>query len=253
MRRVDTADNPLPGFRRRLLIEPAPGEVTAELEDDYHRMLVTLRFADGIVTGIEGKMKRSPWTTCPGAIAQLQASFVGRALDAAITRDERIRHCTHLLDLAIFAAAHAGEARPLVYEVEVADPIDGVRRAQMWRNGARLYEWKYTDKQFLAPSSMAGMPAGGIGRWIEAEPAERQEAARILRWAAMIAMGRQLDIEDGSAATRFATGACFSLQPAMAAIARRRPGAAIDFRDTGTLPLADRSDRFARGAQEARP
>lgn len=39
-----------PGYRRRILIEPDPGCVTAEVEDDYHRMVVTLRHADGNVT-----------------------------------------------------------------------------------------------------------------------------------------------------------------------------------------------------------
>ena len=51
-----------PGYRRRIVIEREPGSVTAELEDDYHRMVVTLRHADGIITGVESEMKRSPWT-----------------------------------------------------------------------------------------------------------------------------------------------------------------------------------------------
>ena len=57
-----------PGYRRRIVIEPSPGAVTAELEDDYHRMVVTLRHDGEVITGVASKMKRSPWTTCEGAM-----------------------------------------------------------------------------------------------------------------------------------------------------------------------------------------
>ena len=50
------------GYRRRILIEPAPGRSTAELEDDYHRMVVTLTHSDGVVVAVESEMKRAPWT-----------------------------------------------------------------------------------------------------------------------------------------------------------------------------------------------
>jgi hypothetical protein len=242
---MEPIERPAPGYRRRILIEPTIGQVTATLEDDYHRMAVALAFAGNAVTGIEGSMDRSPWTTCPGALAQLRTTFLGQPLSALIAREARVRNCTHLFDLATFAAAHAGEALPIAYEIEVADPVEGVSIARLWRNGVLLYDWSYTDQAFVAPETMAATPFAELGRWIGAQPAERQEAARILRWATMIAMGRRLEIVAGSSATRFASGACFTLQPDMAAIARRRPGAEVDFSHGDAAPLADRAALFA--------
>ena len=37
-----------PAFRHRILIEPAPGCVTAEIEDDWHRMVVIVFHGGGI-------------------------------------------------------------------------------------------------------------------------------------------------------------------------------------------------------------
>lgn len=241
-----TADA-LPGYRRRILIEPGPGAVSAELEDDYHRMVVTLSFADGVITGVESVMKRSPWTTCPGAIAQLEASFLGRPVDQPIGRDEKTQNCTHLADLATFAADHAGEGAAIAYDVEVSDPVDGATVARLWRDGVLLYDLAWTDGVFTAPASMTGLPMKEVGRWVAGEPAETQEAAKILRWAMMISQGRGFAMPAGMSATAFASGAaCYNFQPAVAAIGTRRPGADIDFTALGLKPMADREDMFGR-------
>ena len=238
--------NDLPGYRRRILIEPAAGTVTAELEDDYHRMVVTLDHAGGAITRVTSAMKRSPWTTCPGAMAQLEATFLGKSLDAASVRDEKTLNCTHLFDLASFAAAHAGEVAPIAYEIAVSDPVDGVTEAVLRRDGALLFHWTYTEAAYVGPTDMAGMPTSAIGRWIAAQPAELQEAARILRWAAMVAHGRRIAMPAGMSATRFASGACFTFQPETAKVGTRRPGADVDFSAPGRAPLADREAMFVR-------
>jgi len=236
----------LPGYRRRILIEPRPGSVTAELEDDYHRMAVTLTHAGGVITAVDSAMKRSPWTTCPGAIAQLGATFLGKALDAS-ARDEKTLNCTHLFDLATFAAGHAGGSAPVSYEIEVSDPVDGSVEARLWRDGAPVFHWRTTDGILTAPADMAGIEMmTGIGRWIAAQPAALQEPARILRWAAMVAHGRAIAMPAGMSATHFATGACFTFQPDMAKQGTRRPGADVDFTAQGRSPLADREAMFAR-------
>ena len=235
-----------PGYRRRILIDPGDDTISAELEDDYHRMVVTLTFADGAITGVDSAMKRSPWTTCPGAIAQLRSTFLGKSLDAASVRDEKTQNCTHLFDLATFAAAHAGERAPVTYEIAVSDPVDGGVEARLWRDGLPVYHWLYADGAFTGPADMAGMPMSGIGQWIAAQPTGLQEPARILRWASIIAMGRALDMPSGMPATRFATGACYTFQPETAKAGVRRPGADIDFTILGQQPMADREDMFGR-------
>ncbi|MFC3172694.1 DUF2889 domain-containing protein [Novosphingobium bradum] len=238
------AERERPGYRRRILIEPAPGRVTAELEDDYHRMVVTLGHDGARVTSVEAAMKRSPWTTCPGAIRQLAQTFTGLTLDAAGARAEKTRNCTHLFDLATFACAHAGEAGPVAYEIIVTDPVDGAQVTQLWRNGALLFDWRMAGGRFAAPAELAGADRSAIPGWVAAQPPELQEAARILRWAAMIAIGRGHDIPAGIDATRFGSGACFSFQPEVAGIARRRPGADVDFAAIGAPPMADRDAMF---------
>jgi hypothetical protein len=233
------------GYRRRILILPGPGASTAELEDDYHRMAVTIQFADGVITAIDSAMNRSPWTTCPGAIAQLEATFLGKALDAAVLREEKPLNCTHLFDLASFAAHHAGELNPVAYAIEVADPVESKGEARLWRDGVQLFHWTYTDGVFSAPVAMAGMPMSAIGSWIAALPADLREPARILRWAMVVARGRMFDLPGGLSAARFASGACYTFQPGRAEVATRHPGAAIDFGALGSEPLEDRGNMFA--------
>ena len=65
----------LPGFRRRFRITPRAGSVCSELEDDYHRMSVTLTHDGRTVTDVEPVMERVPWTICPGARVQLAADL----------------------------------------------------------------------------------------------------------------------------------------------------------------------------------
>ena len=61
----------LPGFRRRFVVDPAPGRVQCDLEDDYHHMRVVVRHDGEVATGVEAEMIRVPWTTCGGAQAVL--------------------------------------------------------------------------------------------------------------------------------------------------------------------------------------
>ncbi|MFC4595752.1 hypothetical protein [Sphingobium tyrosinilyticum] len=234
----------LPGYRRRILIEPAAGHVTAELEDDYHRMLVTLRHENGLVTGVTSFMKRSPWTSCPGAIAQLEQTFTGQPLAAFAARGEKTRNCTHLYDLAQFAAAHANADSPVAYDIHVCDPDLGLRVASLDRNGKRLFDWTLDANGFVAPHEIAGKSVYDINGWIATLDSPDREAARILRWASMVANGRQMDIPAHSLADRFPLGTCFTFQPDVAANSRRRPDADVDLSAPGMEPMADRAGSF---------
>lgn len=233
-----------PGFRRRILIEPEADAVTAELEDDYHRMAVTLAHRDGVVTAISSEMKRAPWTTCPGAMAQLAATFTGQALVDFAKRGEKTRNCTHLHDLALFAAVHAADEAPTAYDIAVSDPVDGITHAVLARNGARALRWTLEGDSLTAPQEMVGRRLGDLGDWIAQQNAAGREAARILRWAAILAFGRAMDMPAGLSATAFPGGACYTFQSAMAAVARRLPGADHDFSAYGIGPLADRVGAF---------
>ena len=236
----------LPGYRRRILIEPGPDCVTAELEDDYHRMVVTLRHRDGVIEHVESAMKRAPWTSCPGAMEQLKRTFVGQPIEGIARVRGKTLNCTHLHDLALFAAGHAGENTDIAYDIVVSDPVHDRRRATLDRDGDRVLDWTMDAVGFVAPPSIAGRSPYELNDWIATLDRAGQEAARILRWASMIAHGRQMDIPAHSSADRFPSGTCFTFQPGVAPGARRLAGADIDFSAPGRAPLQNRALSFEK-------
>ena len=233
-----------PAFRRRILIEPAPGRVTAELEDDWHRMIVALRHEGGVVREVTSDMKRWPWTTCPGAITQLKTTFVGRSLSDFANSGEKNSNCTHLYDLALFAAAHAADHEAVAYDVTVSDPDHGARDALISRDAVTLLAWRLQDVAFVAPGELAGTTLFTLGNWIAGLGKPEQEAARILRWASIMALGRAMVIPTGLSAQAFAGGACFTFQAAKAGVATRMPNAHQDFSASG--PMLEHAHLFGK-------
>jgi hypothetical protein len=228
----------LPGFRRRFVITPATGWVSCAVEDDYHRMSVTIRHAGEIAISVEPVFERAPWTTCPGAVAQLVQTFTGVALDAFAVRGEKSANCTHLHDLALLAAAHAQDERPLTYDILVSDPIDGRRHAELRRDGKALLGWVHENGRFVAPPELVGLTLDKMRPWIDALAPAFREAARLLRWGTMLANGRTIPIDRQSDASRMPVGNCYSFQPDIVGGARR-VGEIRDF-STGTAQPLDR-------------
>jgi hypothetical protein len=234
-----TSLDELPGFRRRVRITPRAHSVCSELEDDYHRMSVTLTHDGRTVSRIEVLMERVPWTTCPGAADQLQRTFTGVALADFAARGEKRENCTHLHDLAIWAAAHAFDDGSLVYDILVSDPVDGKRRVELRRNGAPMLAWTDERNCIIEPVELAGITLDKLRPWIDSLPAERREAARLLQWAAIIANGRGRSLEKQSDASALGTGRCYTFQAHRVAAAKR----IADIRDfsQGTTPLLART------------
>lgn len=211
----------LPGFRRRVRITPRKGSVCSELEDDYHRMSVTLTHDGGTVNSIEVLMDRVPWTTCPGAAEQLRRTFTGVALADFAVRGEKRENCTHLHDLAIWAAAHAFELEPLIYDILVSDPVEGRRRVELRRNGAAVLGWSDERNRIVEPAELAGMMLDKLRPWIESLPAEMREGARVLQWGAIIANGRSRSLEKQSNASALGVGRCYTFQAHRVVVAKR--------------------------------
>jgi hypothetical protein len=211
----------LPGFRRRLRITPQAGSVCSELEDDYHRMSVTLRHDGRTVTQVEPVMERVPWTVCPGAADRLQRTFTGVALADFAVRGEKRENCTHLHDLAILAAAHAFDGEPLVYDILVSDPIGGRRRVEMRRDGVTALAWTDEKNRIVEPAELAGMALDKLRPWIESLPAEQRETARLLQWGAIIANGRSRSLDRQSDASALGVGRCYTFQAHRVAAAKR--------------------------------
>lgn len=233
---IETQD--LSGYRRRIRIEPRPGVVLAMLEDDMHCMAVTLRHAGGVVSAVEPVMQRAPWTTCPGARAQLVATFAGLPLTEITAKREKRANCTHLHDLAVFAAAHADGA-PLVYDVLVSDPIEGERLLELRRDGAPVLLWREHAGLIVEPATANGLMLHQLRDWIATLPVDLQEPARVLQWAGLVAHGRTIPIEQQSRATDLPPN-CYTFQPERAVTAER-VGELRDFNEGTGEPL----DRIA--------
>lgn len=225
----------LPGFRRRFRITPGDGWVSSEVEDDYHHMGVVIRHADGVATALEANMVRAPWTTCPGAVQRLIDTFTGLALSAFPARGEKQTNCTHLHDLALFAAAHAGDVAPLIYDVLTSDPVDGHSQTELRRNGETLLSWVVNRLEITAPTALAGARLDKLKPAAVTDDPLLQEAVRVLRWGTIIAHGRSIPLEQQSDASRF-PGNCYTFQPGTIANARR-VGAIKDFSGGEGHPL----------------
>lgn len=232
----------LPGFRRRFRITPGEGRVQCEVEDDYHCMSVLVHHDGNNALSVEADMRRAPWTTCPGAEAKLEQTFTGAALKDFAERGEKPANCTHLYDLAILAAAHAGDGRPSVYDILVSDPVEGKRRAELRRNGKAVLAWTEVNFRIESPAELAGTSLDKLRPWIETLDPAQQEAARLLQWGNMLANGRVIPLENQSDATRM-PASCYTFQPERKQMAKR-VGEIKDFSEGKKQPLADYEPAF---------
>lgn len=227
-----------PGFRRRFRITPIPGHVVGEVEDDYHRMTVSIAHDNVVANSVKADLIRAPWTTCPGAVEKCEHTFTGIALsDFSGRRAAKASNCTHLYDLALLAAAHALDAVPLVYDIAVSDPVDGRRCAQITRNGERVLAWSDSNFRIVEPASLAGMPINDTRPWLDSLAPDQREPARLLSWGSVIAHGRTIPMEQQSDASRMPPS-CYTFQPERA-VRARRIGEIRDFSDGAALPLDD--------------
>jgi hypothetical protein len=222
-------------FHRHVLVTPGEGWVSAWVEDDYHHMGVTLRHDGQTIVGVEAEMVRAPWSTCPGAVQQLGATFTGVRLDEVAARGEKSANCTHLHDMAMIAAAHARDRAPIRYEITVTDAADGVRIGRILRDGAPVLGFFERDNVIEEPAEARGKTLFQLGEWIASLNEPAREAARLLRWAAIIAHGRAIPMERQSDATRMPPN-CFTFQPGRKEKAKR-VGAVMDFSTLARRPL----------------
>ena len=225
----------MPGYRRRIVIEPAPGAVLSMLEDDIHAMAVILRHDGHVVQQIEPFGLRMPWTTCPGAEAKLAETFSGASLEEVTARRDKKQNCTHLHDLAVLAAGHAHDRVPIRYDIAATDPVDGKRTLQISRDGMAVHCWEEVDGVLSAPAQIAGETLLSLRSWIGSLDAFAQEAARLLQWGSLVAHGRTLPYAAQSDATKMPAN-CYTFQPEHAAKADR-VGDQYDFSRGTRVPL----------------
>lgn len=251
-------------YRRRVEIETiSPGVVRAALEDDFHHFVVEVTFDKGVVSAIEGRALRHPWTTCPGASERLR-DFLGQPASTSIIRRKDVtdvsQQCTHQHDLAVLAIAHAarGEGRT-VYEITVPDrpdrtlfpriengvlyritDFDGHTTATLDHDGARVLTWHLDG---LHVAEMDGLDYRKAGRWGEDHDVDDQtlEHMKVLRQGIFVAGGRANDVDlvldPESSLERASRPPCFVFQPIRLKSGRRVIGSTLDFTDRGEALL----------------
>lgn len=227
-------------FRRRIEIvstlQEAFGEVRATLEDDFHHFRVRARHRDGILYEVHGEALRYPYTTCRPAASQLD-QLIGMPLNRiahSVNRQTDAQHqCTHLLDLAGLAIAHAarGTDRRL-YDVQVPDRIDERTQPVLLRDGELLLAWDVRGSVIEGPAPYTGVNLReGMARWALTQlPEDEAEAALLLRRCTLISLGRMNKLDAQVHAS--STDRCYSQQSSRAEQALRIKGSTWDFSAT---------------------
>lgn len=239
-------------YRRRIrLVARDARTVAGGLEDDQHYFTVRVEHDGSVVTAIASESVRAPWTTCPAAGARLQALVGVRLSDRCLeiarhTRSDQ--HCTHQLDVATLAVAHAarvtagGVVRRQYDAVVPFGLLEGRRlTVTLARDGEALLAWDVEGGRIVSPSPWSDAGAG-FARWADATfDADTAEAAVVLKRACTIGMSRGMDLD------RYPTLAdmpglapvCWSMQPERAPMALRNRGLIRDYDDRPDAMLAD--------------
>jgi len=220
------------------------------LEDDQHYFTVELEHDGERVVAISSASVRAPWSTCPAAGAQLQA-LVGAPLSdrciqvAANTRSDQ--HCTHQLDIATLAVAHAarvraGGATRRQYDMVVPfGLLDGQRHTvTLARDSEPLLEWELEGGRIIEPPPFSEA-TGGFARWADATfDADTAEAAIVLKRACSIGMSRGIDLDSYPTLADMPglSPVCWSMQPERAPVAFRNRGLIRDYDEHPEAMLA---------------
>ncbi len=261
-----TAPAPIPmrngygqgAYRRSIRLEAAGDAVDSELADDFHHFGVRLRHDGERVVEIAASDVRVPWTSCPGAVAPIRA-LVGqpltRELHAVVKATDSRSQCTHILDLASMAVAHAarvaegGSAHSAHrhYAAWLPDRVDGLTRPHLEIDGARRLAWTLRGPEVVEADDarFVGLQLRGVefARFLTQDLAtepDLAEAVSMFRKAIFIGMGRQYDFDqilEASTFARIVGTACHTFHPDRIDAARRNVGSVRDWSDPAKDPL----------------
>jgi len=205
-------------FERIITASATEGRVSASLKDEFHHFEVNILHDGRVVTDISGIGHRVPWTTCPGAVEQLSV-FLGVVLSPSLVGVahgiDASEQCTHLLDLAKLAVAHATRGGTRHYHVVVSPAFaHGDCTAEIRCNGRRALAWQVSGDQIIGSGPFSGHHLGGRAAWPDGDAIDRDtlEAAVILRRGVRMFRGRRRFRPDMVHATDlpFLVGACFT-------------------------------------------
>jgi len=230
-----------PGLWRRIVLQPGDGWIAGALEDDMHRFHLRIDHAGGIISAARAEAVRHPWTACPGAAPHIAAELVGAALEDVARRDATL-HCTHLYDLAVLVAAHAGDTEPTWFDIHVADRAGTRTTATLAKDGVERLRWQLDGTMIVGPGEFAGRDIKRVSQWKHEYGQDIVEQAPLLRRVVFISGGRAFDpppdLPYASQQGPARIGVCFNFQlPRAEASVRRNPWH-HDFSAGGPEPLA---------------
>jgi hypothetical protein len=224
-----------PGLWRRIVLQPGPGYIGGALEDDMHRFHIRIDHADGRIVAVAAKAVRHPWSACPGATDFIARELAGELLEDTARRDP-YQHCTHLFDLAVLAAAHAGDTAPTCFDMRVADRVEQRTTATLTENGVERLRWR------LDGTAIAGADRDlrQLSQWKRELPPHEAEWAMLLRRAIFVSGARQYrapSLEQTAVMNQGRMGVCFNYQLPQAEGSTRTPNWHRDFSGSGRKPL----------------
>jgi hypothetical protein len=228
-------------FRRRLHWQAGAGEVRVALEDSNHGFRLRLQHDGRCITAVSAEPLRHPFTTCPEAVASLQR-IVGLPLaDVAAQREHlpQADNCTHLVDMALLAAAHAAHAADIgqarSFDIAVADEHEGITQARIECDGQPVHDWAIRAHTLESPAGLAGRPVmRGFYAWATQVFTDMPlEAAQALQRGYFVAQSRRWNtqpIEAHPASTDgIPVGACYSYNTGAVERALRIQGSVRDY------------------------
>lgn len=220
-----------PGMWRKIAIYPSAGRVIAGIEDDVHRFVLRIAHDGRDIIGVDSNVERYPWSTCRDAGRFLEEQITGSPLEAVAALDPSA-HCTHLIELAIVAAALAQEPQPMVFDMLVADRIDGRTTASLHENGEPVLSWRLDGTTIEGPAPWAGRDLRRLSVWRkELDPDIALRAMMLRRTVHISGVRRRPDPVAQRAMDLGPSrmGACFTYQTPRARDAEPSGVARIDF------------------------
>lgn len=229
-----------PGLWRRIVLHPTTGVIAGGLEDDVHRFTLRIAHDGGVITGAWSTAERFPWSTCPGAAPFIAEQLVGRTLAEVAALDAYV-HCTHLYELAVLCAAHAGDAAPTRFDLKIGDRPSSDDRtvAVVEENGAVVLRWVLLGTLIEGPGEWAGRDLKKLSTWKRDLSPVMAERAMMLRRAVQVSGVRNqpesYGVRAGERTHRL--GACFTYQMPRAKDAEQMTNWRIDWSAGADGPL----------------
>lgn len=245
----DATEVDRPGvYRRRYIVETGPGWAAADLEDDNHCFGATVRHDGTVVTAVEARTVRTPWTLCVGG-ADLVQHLVGMRLEvdprAVYAHTDAKAQCTHLFEVTGLAVAHAARPAPgrRQYDVDaLVEDVKAPRHVTLRRDGEVLLAWTVQNHIVLDPAPFAGQDVRQMLAWAQGQFSDPDdyEAIVLMRRGVQMSDARVVSLDRAPTASFFtrAVGGCFVYQPGVMEKAVRRQGTGRDFTHTPDALLA---------------